>query len=207
MTDGSRFWDRVADRYAAMPVRDEESYARKLQILRDLLSLEADVLEVGCGTGSTALALAGCARSWRGVDYSPRMVEIARGKAAAAGAERVAFDCAPLSALAGETTRYDAVLAMNLLHLLDDRAAALRVIGALLKPGGVFVSSTFLLGDATVKVRLILPLLRLAGFVPPMRRLTGEALVAEIAAAGFAVERRWTPGPNKPLFLVARKPV
>ena len=63
MNPTDRFWDRIADRYAAKPVPDQAVYERKLQITRTLLHPQAEVLELGCGTGSTALALAPCAET------------------------------------------------------------------------------------------------------------------------------------------------
>ena len=58
MTDPAKFWDRMADRYSAKPVKDTESYETTLACTRRHLSRSHEVLEVGCGTGTTALLLA-----------------------------------------------------------------------------------------------------------------------------------------------------
>ena len=52
----ARFWDRIAIRHAAKPVPDEKVYERKLAITREYLNRQ--VLALGCGTGSTAIAYA-----------------------------------------------------------------------------------------------------------------------------------------------------
>ena len=52
----SRFWDRVAEGYAKKPVADEAAYQKKLQVTRDYFRPDMEVLEFGCGTGSTAIA-------------------------------------------------------------------------------------------------------------------------------------------------------
>ena len=57
MPPSSKFWDRIAARYARKPVADEAAYRRKLAVTRDYLAPDMDVLEFGCGTGSTAIVL------------------------------------------------------------------------------------------------------------------------------------------------------
>lgn len=53
-----RFWDRMAPRYARQPIKEPDAYEMKLeQVLQRLLPTD-NVLEVGCGTGSTALVIA-----------------------------------------------------------------------------------------------------------------------------------------------------
>ena len=56
MGDESRFWDRHAAGYARRPVADEASYQHKLSVTRRHLRPEMRLLEVGCGTGTTAIA-------------------------------------------------------------------------------------------------------------------------------------------------------
>jgi cyclopropane fatty-acyl-phospholipid synthase-like methyltransferase len=52
------FWNGMARRYAASPVRNPENWEKTLELTRARLAPEAEVLELGCGTGSTALRLA-----------------------------------------------------------------------------------------------------------------------------------------------------
>jgi len=60
-TDDTRFWDRGARKYARGAVADPAGYERTLDRTRGLLRPDHGVLELGCGTGSTALRLAGAA--------------------------------------------------------------------------------------------------------------------------------------------------
>ena len=55
MYQPSKFWDRHAERYAKSPVADEASYQKKLQVTREYLRPDMEILEFGCGTGSTAI--------------------------------------------------------------------------------------------------------------------------------------------------------
>ena len=54
----AHFWDRIARKYAADPIADAAGYEATLRRVQALLSANQDVLEIGCGTGTTALRLA-----------------------------------------------------------------------------------------------------------------------------------------------------
>ena len=79
----SRFWDRVARKYAADPIADMAGYEATLRRVQALLSPDDSVLEVGCGTGTTALRLAAGTRRLLATDVSTQMIAIAREKLAA----------------------------------------------------------------------------------------------------------------------------
>ena len=91
MTTNSAFWDRIAPRYARSRISDQASYDRKLAVTREHLAPEMDVLEFGCGTGSTAILHAPFVRQITAIDISGRMLDIARTKAADAGIENLSF--------------------------------------------------------------------------------------------------------------------
>lgn len=206
MWDDSRFWDRIAPRYARANLRDEAAYERKLEITRSYLSPDADVLEVGCGTGTTALRHAPYAGHILATDISSGMLDIARGRAAEAGVTNVTFRHAALEALDLPDGGFDAILALNLLHLLDDRKTAISALVRALKPGGVLVTSTPCLRDGLLWVGAILPLMRAVGFAPRVRFVSGDALRAEMRDAGLEIVEDWRPKPKAALFLIARKP-
>jgi len=109
MGSSAQFWDKIADKYARRPVADEASYQRKLEITRALLRPDMEVVELGCGTGSTALVHAPYVRHIRAIDVSPRMIEIARGKAGASGIENVTFEVSSIDALKVDKESVDVV--------------------------------------------------------------------------------------------------
>ncbi|WP_342070622.1 hypothetical protein [Yoonia algicola] len=51
------FWNRVARRYAATPMRNQAAYEATLERISAHLKPTDPVLELGCGTQSTALRL------------------------------------------------------------------------------------------------------------------------------------------------------
>ena len=94
MNRESEFWNKRADNYAKRPVSDEATYEKKLDITREYFRPDMEVLELGCGTGSTALAHAPYVKHILATDLSTRMIEIARDKAKAAGIDNVTFAAA-----------------------------------------------------------------------------------------------------------------
>jgi 2-polyprenyl-3-methyl-5-hydroxy-6-metoxy-1,4-benzoquinol methylase len=211
MVDPTRFWNRSAARYARKPVRDEAAYQAKLAWTRRVLGPQMRVLELGCGTGSTALAHAPFVQQIVATDSAEAMIRIARDKAERAGASNVAFAVETAEAPSQPEGGFDAVLAMNLLHLLDEPEEAVRRVFRLLRPGGAFVSTTACLRDFRGPLALVLPVLlpsmRLVGLAPPVRTFGAAELVAWVEGAGFEIEERRPQDAGRALFLIARKPV
>lgn len=205
MAHAAAFWDRVADSYAKRPVSDPDAYERKLAETRRHLTPEMEVLELGCGTGTTALHHAPHVKHIRAVDISAKMLEIARAKADAADVTNVTFETTSVEDLRSAAETYDVVMVHSLLHLLDDRAAALAEIHRVLKPGGLLVSSTVCLGGGLPWLRLLIPVMRFLGLAPRVWFLTPDALTAEVEAAGFRIVQSWRHGRMTSLFLMARK--
>ncbi len=206
MTHSSRFWDRIAARYARKPVADEAAYQKKLAVTREYLRPDMEVLEFGCGTGSTAIVHAPHVREIHAIDISEKMLEIARSRAEAAGVGNVRFEQSDIDAFSAPDGTFDAVLGLSILHLLEDRNPAIAKVYRMLKPGGVFVSSTVCLGDTMKFFELIGPIGEFLGLMPLVRVFTVQELVDSLEAAGFAIDHQWRPGGGRVAFIVAAKP-
>jgi ubiquinone/menaquinone biosynthesis C-methylase UbiE len=212
MQAAADFWDRAAERYARAPVRDETAYAATLARVQAHLRATDRVLELGCGTGMTAVALAPQVAEYEGRDVSEKMLAIARKRMAADGPANLRFLPGDAAAVTADTP-FDVVLAFNLLHLLPDLDLALVRIRSLLPPGGRFISKTPCLAATglTPRYRALLwalPVLRLAGKVPRyFARLSVGELERRVAAAGFAIEDRADlPAMPPSRLIVARRP-
>ncbi len=206
MDENARFWNRIAKKYSKRPVGDEAAYERKLEITRSFLTPETEVFEFGCGTGTTARRHAPYAKHILAIDISPAMLGIARTMAKAQGVGNVTFREAGIGSLKAPEASFDMVMAHSILHLLRDRDGAIAKSFRLLRPGGIFVSSTTCMADGFGFMRPILPLGRMLGFFPYVSIFSSDELRAAIEQVGFEIVEDWRPGKRKATFFVARKP-
>jgi ubiquinone/menaquinone biosynthesis C-methylase UbiE len=206
----ARFWDRMARRYAAARIADEAGYERTLARTQALLPPAARVLEIGCGTGTTALRLAPACARYRATDVSPGMIAIARDKLAAQPVPALQFVLAAADVpLAAADAPFDTVLAFNVLHLVDDLDVTLASCAAALRPSGLLICKTPCLQEMNPLIpRVALPLARLLRLAPPVHSLREADLTAALVRQGLAVvgvERHASRGRDFRPFIVARK--
>jgi SAM-dependent methyltransferase len=159
----AEFWDGQAARFDDEPdhgLRDPTTREAWRTLLLPLVGERARIADLGCGTGTLSVLLAGAGHAVSGIDFSARMIAAARAKAAAAGAEAVfaVGDAAEPPLPAGG---FDLVLSRHVLWAMPDTGAALdRWIG-LLAPGGTLalIEGRWHTGaglDREVGVRLVL---------------------------------------------------
>lgn len=199
------FWDRYAPKYAAKPIANPSAYEAKLSHVRTLLAPTDHVLEVGCGTGGTALKLATSCAHITGSDISEKMIGYARSKKGRMVARNVRF----VHAVADRSIHgapFDTVLAFSLLHLLPDLPATLRSIRDQLKPNGLFISKTVCLKERNIGIRVMIRALRALRIAPDVKLLSQIELMNRIEQAGFEiVETRYFGDQSCDPFIVARR--
>lgn len=202
MTSTAEFWDRVAEGYAKRPVSDPAAYAQTLDRTRTYLSQDDAVLELGCGTGSTALKLAPFVARIEGTDVSPEMIRIAQAKPTTS--DNVVFRVA--GAEDTDAQERDAVIAFNLLHLVEDIPAVAAQAHRTLKPGGYFITKSACLAENGAWLRPVIKVMQWIGKAPFVRFLKIAELEEMIRNAGFEiVETGDYPAKPPNHFIVARK--
>ena len=131
-------WDAEAagfDEAADHGLRDDTVRAAWRELLLGALPpAPARVADLGSGTGTLALLLAGHGYIVDGVDISPEMVRLAQEKAA--GDTAVRFTEGDASAPPLDPASYDVVLCRHVLWAMPDPAATLGRWIDLLVPGG-----------------------------------------------------------------------
>lgn len=205
MNKDGGFWDKRAEKYSQRAVSDQASYEKKLEITRSYFRPDSEVLEIGCGTGTTALAHAPHVKHVLATDISPAMINIAKDKAKAGQVENITFEVKAAGDHAIAESRYDVIMAHNLLHLLKDPEAVIRASFRGLKPGGVFVTSTACIGDMSWYFRIIPPIGHFLRLIPFVKVFTQAELKQSHIEAGFEIDHEWLPKKNAAVFIVASK--
>ena len=198
-----RFWNRFAPRYAARPIQDGAAYEALIANASSRLRATDRVLEIGCGTGGTAIRLAPAVAQLTATDFSAEMVKIAKSKPAPGNLCLVVSE----ATTAIEGAPYDAICTFNVLHLVKDPPDLLKHIHAQLRPGGLFLSKTWCFADLGVPLRLLFSVLRRLGLFPPSLSLSVAQLQRSIVDAGFdIVDLRILGSRVQNPYIVARKP-
>lgn len=135
------YWDAVAadfDEAADHGLRAPETRSAWRRVLREVLPhAPARIADLGCGTGSMTLLMAGEGYLVDGVDLSPAMIRQARTKAGAHPAVRLVVGDVSRPPL--RPAAYDVVFTRHVLWALPDPEGALRAWGRLLVDGGRLV--------------------------------------------------------------------
>ena len=212
MNTSAKFWNKVAAGYSKQPIADEAAYQKKLQVTREYFRPNMKVLEFGCGTGSTAIAHAPYVQHIQAIDFSSNMIEIAQAKAEAQNIQNVTFEPASIDELSVHDSTYNAVLGLNVLHLLENKEAVIAKVHKMLQPGGVFITSTVCLGDTMAWFKLIVPIGKVLRLFPLVKVFTIKDLEKSLTDAGFAIDYQWQAGDYKSpignakiVFIVAKK--
>jgi demethylmenaquinone methyltransferase/2-methoxy-6-polyprenyl-1,4-benzoquinol methylase/phosphoethanolamine N-methyltransferase len=123
--------------------------SRLREVTLDLVSLRPGekVLDVGCGTGSLAIAArkrVGASGTVAGIDPSPEMVARARQKSVRIGVD-VRFETAVIESLPFGSGEFDVALSSLMIHHLPKRIrpAAFAEVHRVLKPSGRFLAVDF----------------------------------------------------------------
>lgn len=178
----------------------ERAFREKILDLARLTPGES-VLDVGCGTGSLAIAArqhVGPAGIVKGIDASPEMIARAAKKAARARAE-VDFQQAPAQDLPFADAQFDVVFTTVMLHHMSRPARELSVweMRRVLKPGGRVVAVDFA------------PRTEPKGFLSAFHRhghVKLDEIIASLAAAGLTVTESGDLGLQNLQFAIATTP-
>jgi SAM-dependent methyltransferase len=141
------------------------------------------VVDVGCGTGNAALLAARAGAEAVGVDTAPRLVEVARERAAAEGLAAT-FEVADAVAIPAADDAFDgAVSVFGVIFAAPEEAA--RELLRVVRPGGRIVLTTWTTGGATPKA---VAAIGAALGAPPQRPLWSDPDVVRELFAPHPVE-------------------
>jgi len=161
----STFWDKIACIYDLNEyVFNGKVYKAMLHAVKNAVPEGAKVLECAAGTGEISVYISPKCSEIICTDQSAEMLAMAVKKAEKHHAENITFEKRDIFSLEDADCTYDAVIAGNVLHLLDDPQAAFNELYRVTKHGGRIILPTFLTDEK--RSQLTLKLYRLIGFRP-----------------------------------------
>lgn len=159
------FWDRIAFIYDINEyVFNGKVYKGMLNAVKSNIPEGAKVLECAAGTGEISVFISPKCSEITCTDQSENMLTKAMKKAERHHADNIKFEKRDIFSLEDPDCTYDAVIAGNVLHLLDDPQAAFNELYRVTKHGGRIILPTFLTDEK--RSQLTLKLYSLIGFRP-----------------------------------------
>lgn len=180
-------YDAASDHFDAEPLGFWERHGRRL-VAALALQLGERVLDVGCGTGATALPAAidvGPQGSVLGIDIAEKMLLCGRQKAVARGLENIRFELRDMMESGLPEAHFDAVVASFAIFFVPDIESQLRELWRMVRPGGRLGITTWgenafqpvaaVFGEEIRKVKTDLPVA-----IRPWERLTKKAAIQHL---------------------------
>ena len=204
--NAKKFWDSVSKRFGKPNQTTNSPALLSVKQHSDKYFKSTDtILDFGCGTGDITLEIAGKTRKVTGIDYSDGMIDAAIQKAKEQNSGNVDFLKTDLFDINFLDHSFDVVTAFNVLHYISDKKRNYSKVYELLKPQGLFISSTACLGERYSLLRFLMAILTTIGVVPKMISYKKSDLENEIEKAGFSIVAAFDIAKLPERFIVAKK--
>jgi len=205
MNKSEQFWDKTASQYDQIEMKDEQTYLQIMQRTKTYLEISYTVLDYGCGTGRITNEIAEDVKVIHAIDTSSNMIAIAENKAKERNTLNITYTHTTIFDEKYKKGSFDAILALHVLHLLEDTEIVLRRMNELLKPGGLLISATPCVGEK-ILLRNLLFLAGRVGLMPKIRSFNIRNLIDAIENGNFSiVESDCLKKSSREYFVVARK--
>jgi 2-polyprenyl-3-methyl-5-hydroxy-6-metoxy-1,4-benzoquinol methylase len=181
------FWDRRARKYDEEITHHDSQYTKTMQSTVPLLTKSDIVLDLGCASGEICLDLAPQVARVHGIDTSGGMIELANQKVRARGIGNANFSRSDAFDASLEHCSFSMIIALNVLHLVEDLPGVLDRLHDLLVPGGLLVSQTPCLRERKWLFRSLVGLAQKSGLAPPILGLAFGELESLVAHGGFEI--------------------
>lgn len=164
------FWDRAEIFYDLFGyIYNGKVNERLCAAVSELIGGGDSVLECACGTGMISAAAAPKCRELTATDYSEGMLKRAKKRLGRFDNAKVCF--ANITKLDFDDDSFDAVIAANVIHLLDEPKVALSELSRVCKKGGKLIIPTYIGREGSK---------------------SGKAFVRSAAKAGAGFKRQFT---------------
>jgi len=154
MYKDEKFWDRIASKFDRIE-KNDISYKIFIEKAREYIKADDAILDFGCGTGLICNEIAQNVRIIHAIDISANMLEISKNKAKECNIQNIEFARTTIFDEKIKVGSLDAIIAFNILHLLNEPQKHFQRLSQILKPGGLIISSTPCMSEAPILNRII----------------------------------------------------
>ena len=184
MKKSENFWNRNAKRYDRFMRKDRAAYEKLYELIRPVVKART-VLELAAGTGLIAKNIVRAASHIEVTDASEEMIAEAKRNNRSA---KLHFSVRDMFCLPYADKSFDVVIVSNALHIVPQPEKALVEIRRVLKDDGVLIAPTFTHGNGTLRGRIKLFFMKLAGF-PLNSRWSSADYLAFLRQNGWTVRK------------------
>ena len=184
MREHKNFWDKNAGRYDRFMRKDRAAYEEMYVLIQPVVKAKT-VLELATGTGLIAKHIVNAAAHIEATDASPEMIAEAKRDNQSA---KLHFSVQDMFCLPYADKSFDVVIVSNALHIVPQPEKALAEIRRVLKDDGVLIAPTFTHGNDTLRGRIKLFFMKLAGF-PLNSRWSSADYLAFLRQNGWTVRK------------------
>ena len=184
MRNHRNFWDRNAGRYDRFMRKDRAAYEEMYALIRPVVKAKT-VLELATGTGLIAKHIVNAAAHIEATDASAEMILEAKRDNQSA---KLHFSVQDMFSLPYAGNSFDVVIVSNALHIVPQPEKSLREIKRVLKDDGVLIAPTFTHAENSLRGRIKVYFMKLAGF-PLHSRWTSEEYLSFLRQNGWRVRK------------------
>ena len=137
------FWDKISPLYDLFEnVYNHKVYSGTGKRVADFIESTDEVLECACGTGAISFFIAQKCKKLVATDFSSGMLKQASRKCRAY--KNVSFKKVDITNIKYRDSKFDKVVAGNVIHLLPDPGKALAELWRVVIPGGKIIIPTYI---------------------------------------------------------------
>ena len=199
------FWNRVAKRTTNPSQKPNDKTLKILESLQKHLKPNDHVLDFACGSGIISTEISKHVNTIHGIDISSQMIKVANNRKIEKKLRNVTFSRATLFDENIQIASFDVITAFNILHYLEDKEIFMKRINKLLKPDGIFISSTIYTKQKKTILFYFFTLVNKLKIMPKINFYSSKELENNIMKGNFTMLESFDISPMPERFIAVRK--
>ena len=202
MNKSEKFFDKVSSKSKPEP---NQTAFKIIESSKGFLEKDNCLLDFGCGSGAITNKLSKVVKSVDAIDISSGMLEFAKKEAEKNSIGNINYLQTSIFDERFKDETFDVILAFNVLHYIDDMPRLIERTNTLLKPNGVFISSTACLKEKRSLIGYLVLLLTKIGMMPKIFFYKKKELETLITNGNFDMIKSEKLSNLPEYFIVTRK--